>query len=519
MDGHEQAGDGWVYVPAVSALLQDPEGVWGLKAALEAGQDVEAGEEMVGRVAVASPDQVARVLRQARTAQSAWARTPLEHRLDFIAAMHQAFKDHFAELVGLLVAEGHPVQVARWEVNGMIETSAPAALARLATMMKSSSRSPDGRELHLVRKADGVVCISPPANAAMSNGAMGLWALAAGNALVVGAPRSAPLSVVHLYQRVAAPILDRFGAPPGLLGVTCGSTKGFIDTWTASADVDDVFFFGSAEHGRQVLLGCIAAAKKPVLELSGNDGMIVWKDAEVELAAEALAQCFYASGQICMVPRYAVVHPDVADRLVKLLTELAETLTPALPEDETTVACPVLRGREFVEAVEQVRAAGGTITTGGYLTGLSGGTDPHGLFAAPTVARLDGLATAAGLPAVTEETFFPLLCLLVPEPACDDTLLTEAIGFLNGNAYGLRNSVWARDPAVLERACTEIASGGLLKINDSHIGFVAGLPSHGGTGLTGGPYGEGAFPILQTSHLQGISIATTVQPRESILEH
>ena len=52
-----------------------------------------------------------------------------------------------------------------------------------------------------------------------------------------------------------------------------------------------------------------------------------------------------------------------------------------------------------------------------------------------------------------------------------------------------------------------MTNGGLLKINDSHIGFVPYLATHGGTGRTGGPFGELNYPILRTSHLHGVSVA------------
>jgi acyl-CoA reductase-like NAD-dependent aldehyde dehydrogenase len=91
------------------------------------------------------------------------------------------------------------------------------------------------------------------------------------------------------------------------------------------------------------------------------------------------------------------------------------------------------------------------------------------------------------------------------------------ITFLNGNVYGLRNSVWTNDEATIAQFATRVNNGGLLKINDSHIGFTPYLATHGGGGLTGGPFGEANHPMLRTSHLQGISIGTGVQPRQAVL--
>ncbi|MDQ3789186.1 MAG: aldehyde dehydrogenase, partial [Actinomycetota bacterium] len=82
--------------------------------------------------------------------------------------------------------------------------------------------------------------------------------------------------------------------------------------------------------------------------------------------------------------------------------------------------------------------------------------------------------------------------------------------------YGLRNSLWARDERVVERFVAHTGNGGVLKVNDSHIGFLPWLPTHGGTGLTGGAFGEANYPVLRSAHLQGVSVATGVRPRDAV---
>jgi acyl-CoA reductase-like NAD-dependent aldehyde dehydrogenase len=87
---------------------------------------------------------------------------------------------------------------------------------------------------------------------------------------------------------------------------------------------------------------------------------------------------------------------------------------------------------------------------------------------------------------------------------------------VNSNPYGLRNSLWASDDRVLDTFVARVRNGGVLKINDSHIGFLPYLPTHGGTGLTGGAFGEANYPMLRTSHLQGVSRATGIRPRDAV---
>ncbi|MEV0504632.1 aldehyde dehydrogenase, partial [Streptomyces spectabilis] len=76
--------------------------------------------------------------------------------------------------------------------------------------------------------------------------------------------------------------------------------------------------------------------------------------------------------------------------------------------------------------------------------------------------------------------------------------------FVNENKYGLRNSLWSEDLSVLERAASTVTNCGVLNLNDSHSGFLPFLPTHGGTGLTGGAFGEANYLMLRTSRLQGV---------------
>jgi hypothetical protein len=100
--------------------------------------------------------------------------------------------------------------------------------------------------------------------------------------------------------------------------------------------------------------------------------------------------------------------------------------------------------------------------------------------------------------------------------APDDVLLEQVVHHVNTNRYGLRNSLWAQDPAIVEEFCAAVTNGGILKVKDSHIGFVPMLATHGGTGATAGPFGELNYPALRTSHLQGISIAEGLHPSDVV---
>jgi acyl-CoA reductase-like NAD-dependent aldehyde dehydrogenase len=361
-----------------------------------------------------------------------------------------------------------------------------------------------------------VVCVNPPQNAPAASALFGITALLAGNAVVVRAPRSAPLGVLWALRELVVPVLDELGAPPGVLNVFCARPGPTLTTWLDSPLVDDILYTGDVERGLAFERDCVARGKKPILELAGNDCVVVWRDADLELATEALTECFYGSGQICMVPGQVLAHPAVAGELLERLSVAAAAIRPGYPEDEGVLLSPVLRSERYFGYLRDALDKGATLVHGGRRLEVDGSPSDTGLFLEPTVVRVDGLRNCRDIEAVRTETFFPLLPVIVPEPAPDAELLDAFLNHVNTNRYGLRNSLWAEDEAVIDHITARVVNGGLLKVNDSHIGFLPYLPTHGGTGLTGGAFGEANYPMLRSSHLQGVSLAGGIRPRDAV---
>ncbi|MFI9626383.1 aldehyde dehydrogenase family protein [Streptomyces sp. NPDC052042] len=500
----------WVYVLSAHAVLDDSFASLTLKRRLEAGQvdPAEVPEGVIaGRVALADAAIVEDALSAAAEAAKIWRATPLSIRFDgWMELLRTAIENHEDELVGLLTLEGHPLELARWEISGMRELTRPESARYLRTQLHQEFSVGNRRNI-VRRQADGVVCITPPANAPLVSALLGTMSIPGGNAVVVRAPRTAPYGITYALRNIIAPLLDQLGAPPGVLNVVCGNPAPMLDAWLGSPLVDDIMFFGDVPAGLKLERRCVEAGKKPILELAGNDSVLVWKDADLDGAADALVESFYGSGQLCMVPNQAVVHPDVADDLIERVVERARRLRPGYPDQEGVLLSPVLRHDKFHDFLDDAVVKGAAVVFGGHGMQLDGTVDDSaGFFLQPTVLRVDGLENAREVKAVKDETFFPLLPVVVPGAADDEALLDAYVEFVNSNRYGLRNSLWARDEKVVERYIADTATGGLLKVNDSHIAFTAPLPSHGGTGLTGGVFGEANYPVLRTTHLQGVSV-------------
>ena len=394
IDGKDVEGDRWTYVVRASAMLRDTDAAFNLKRALELGRPAELTEDVVARCSVGSVADSDRALEAARRASRIFRLFPQETRSQIVIEFNETLAARAEEMIEILMVEGHPRRLAQWEVSGMVCATDEAAIRWYETQLYHSFES-QGRRLELVRKPDGVVCVNPPQNAAGSNSTLGVFSLLVGNAIVVKAPRSSPLSVMFLFRDILAPILDKYGAPPGTMNLVCGNAGGILRSWVNSPLVDDILFFGDTPAGLKLGEECLKNGKKAILELAGNDGFVVWRDADLDAAARALEECFYESSQICMVPNYAIVHPEVADSFLELFLERVGKLRPGYPEDPEVLLSPVLKFDRFFDFIAEAREAGGDVLCGGGRVNVYGQPATRGMFCEPTVVRIDGLERAA----------------------------------------------------------------------------------------------------------------------------
>lgn len=345
-----------VYGISARAALEDTFGALSLKRRLESG---ELGEEddprVVGRAALADPQTVQQALTAAAAAQPEWGRTPLRTRLRLGEAIRRRLVATRDEFVELMVAEGRPRTASHAEIDGLLHIFSEQTLSWCGELLHREF-SHDGRRIVLRRRPDGVVCVAPPQNAPHSNAIYGAAALLSGNAVVIRAPRSLPLGVMYAIREIIAPALDEVGAPPGTVNVVCGPPM--LDDWLASPHVNDIIYFGGSDKGLIFQNDCIAAGKKPILELAGNDCAVVWRDADLDVAVRALTEAFNASGQICNVPNQVVAHPAIADELLDRLRIAAGRIRPGYPDDDGVELTPVLARESFFAVLHEALAGG-----------------------------------------------------------------------------------------------------------------------------------------------------------------
>ena len=174
----------------------------------------------------------------------------------------------------------------------------------------------------------------------------------------------------------------------------------------------DIFFFGDSKIGLEIGVEAYRQGKKPILELAGNDFMVVWEDAPVEKAVQALLDGFQGSLQICMAPKKALIHPAIYDRFVEcFVKEVQEKVKVGLPSNPQTYLTPVARIKEFYQVMEEATGMGAQLLCGGRRLNYRGELDPRGNFVEATVVSIEDDAPLR-FRCVAEENFFPLMPLI-----------------------------------------------------------------------------------------------------------
>ena len=284
-----------------------------------------------------------------------------------------------------------------------------------------------------VHEPYGVVAALTPWNSPMTMEAQKVApALAAGNAVILK-PSELTSSPALELGRIAL----EAGLPPGVLNVLTGTGAAAGAGLVSHSGVRMVSFTGGTDSGRRV---AAAAAKKlmPVaLELGGKSPHIVFDDADIEAAVEAVAGgIFEASGQSCVAGSRLFVQREVHDRVVRLLVAKARGIRVDLPDAAGARMGPIasFAHRDHIaRVVDAAREAGARVLTGGAAP-----ADPRlaqGAFYLPTI--IGGVDNEAAI--AQQEIFGPVLCVL---PFDDED---EVIAQANASVYGLAAGIWTRD--------------------------------------------------------------------------
>ncbi|MFK5647905.1 aldehyde dehydrogenase family protein [Ornithinimicrobium sp. LYQ121] len=294
-----------------------------------------------------------------------------------------------------------------------------------------------------LREPYGVIGAIVPWNYPVYNAVAKVGGIVAmGNTCVLKPAEQAPTSAVT----VAMLGVDA-GLPLGVLNVVIGDYVAGR-ALARHMDVAKISFTGSTASGREVMQAAAQSnLKSCTLELGGKSPLIVFPDADLDVAAEACAfSNFYNQGQTCTATTRILVDRAVVDEFQKLLVARAEAIRVGNPREEDTQLGPLVSAEQLSRVESYVNRGvemGATVVTGG------GRASSRGFFYTPTVLRCSDPKN----PVAQEEIFGPV-ATVIPFDSEE-----AAVTLANGVNYGLAASVWTRDVMRMHRMAAAIKAG------------------------------------------------------------
>jgi len=433
---------------------------------------------VVGTVPKASVEDVRRafaIARAYRPTLTRYQRNEICKRTaELIRARGEALSD-------LITAEcGIGKKDSRYEVGRACDVFTFAGNAALQDdgQVFSCDLTPHGksRKVYTLREPLlGVISAITPFNHPLNQVAHKIApSVATNNRMVLKPTEKTPLSAL-----VLADILYEAGLPPPMLQVITGDPREIADEMLVNPDIDLVTFTGGVPVGKYI--AAKAVYKRQVLELGGNDPIIVMDDADLdEAAALAAAGSYKNSGQRCTAIKRILVQQNVADAFVERLVAKTQAWSYGDPMDDTLEMGTVIdeaAARNFEERVNDAIAQGATLLVGNVR---------RGALYSPTV--IDHVDPAMNV--VKTETFGPV------SPVIRFRDLDHAIAIANGTAYGLSSAVCTNRLDVITRLVRELHVG---TVNVREVpGYRLELTPFGGIKDSGLGYKEGVQEAMKS---------------------
>jgi aldehyde dehydrogenase (NAD+) len=431
----------------------------------------------LGGVRLDGAAELEAAIERARAAFLRWRLVPAPERGEVVRRIGHALREH-KDALGALVS----MEVGKIRTEGLGEVQETIDIADYATGL---SRMIGGRTMPSER-ADhrlfeqwqplgpiGVITAFNFPNAVWGWNAM--VAAVCGDTVIWKPSLMAPLTAMAT-NAIADKVATEMGHE-GVFNLVIGTDETVAKPMTADARLPLISATGSTEMGRKV--GQVVAARlgKCLLELGGNNAVIVEPDADLDLAVPALLfAAVGTAGQRCTSTRRLIAHESIVEPLLEKLITAYERAPIGDPMDDTTLVGPLIAehaGEAFDAAIEEAKGQGGTVLVGGERAHVSLG----GCFVKPTIIR----APASNNLAVAQrETFGPILYVFTY------STLNDAIALHNSTAHGLSSAIMTSDVRSSERFLSPAGSDcGIANVNIGTSGAEIG-GAFGGEKDTGG---------------------------------
>ena len=431
----------------------------------------------IARVRETDPAEMPAVIARAQAAFQVWRTVPAPRRGELVRLLGEELRAAKAELGALVTLEvGKITSEGLGEVQEMIDICDFAVgLSRQLYGLTIASERPGHRMAETWHPLGPVGVISA------FNFPVAVWSWNAALALVCGNPviwkpsEKTPLTALAT-QAILDRALARFGdAPEGLCQLVIGGPAigaALVD----SRDVPVLSATGSTRMGGIVGPKVMARWGRPILELGGNNAMIVAPSADLDMAVRAIVfGAVGTAGQRCTSLRRLIVHTDIRDDLMARLTKAYATLSVGDPRTEGTLVGPLIdttaRDRMLAQ-LDHARTDGGTVHGG---TAVTEAVPQGGAYIRPALVEMP-----AQTPCVREETFAPILYVMGYDT------LDQAIALQNDVPQGLSSCIFTLNLREAETFLSAAGSDcGIANVNIGPSGAEIG-GAFGGEKETGG---------------------------------
>jgi aldehyde dehydrogenase (NAD+) len=457
--------------------------------AVAVGADWHAGEgppltvrspidgSILAEFAGASAGQVNHTIQRAAKAFPLWRDTPAPIRGELVRRIGNAFREHQHRVATIVTWEAGKIPAeARGEVQEVIDICDFAVgLSRQLYGKTIASERPGHRLAEYWQPLGPVGVISA------FNFPVAVWAWNAMIGLVCGDPiiwkpsHKTPLSALACHALVQHVVQNTPGVPSEIASLVIGAREAG-NALVASPRVPLISATGSVAMGRAVGQTVAARLGRALLELGGNNGMILAPSADLELALRSIVFAAVGTcGQRCTTLRRLIAHESIAGTLRERILTVYNRLAVGDPNQPGVLVGPLIDGAAF-EAMEAALAAarqqGGKVHGGGRITQ---GVPAGGYYVRPALVEIGPHA-----PIIQQETFAPILYLMRYQS------FDEAIRIHNGVPQGLASAILTRDIQEAERFTSPAGSDcGIVNVNVGTSGAEIG-GAFGGEKETGG---------------------------------
>lgn len=432
-----------------------------------------ATQSPIAQVTACDATQYNQVIQAAQNDFASWRQTPAPKRGELVRIMAELLREHKDALGSLVAYEmGKSKQEGDGEVQEMID---------IADFAVGQSRMLYGLTMHSERFQHrmyeqwhplGVVGVISAFNFPVAVWSWNAFIAAiCGNTVVWKPSEKTPLCAVAV-QNICHQAVKQFGGK-GIFYTIIPKTTDIAQTFVEDKRVPLVSFTGSCATGNKVHQAVSKRFGRCLLELGGNNAIIVDETANLDLAIPAIVfGAVGTAGQRCTTTRRLFVHQSRFDEITKRLKHAYEQVTIGDPLDSKNVMGPLIDNQavtQYESAIDQIKQAGGEILFGGYRL------DQKGYFVTPALVKAQN-----DWPIVQQETFAPILYVM------SYNNLEEAIALQNNVAQGLSSAIFTNSVQNSEYFLSQCGSDcGIANVNIGTSGAEIG-GAFGGEKETGG---------------------------------